>query len=186
MQITVSEVGGLTRKLKIVLPKEEVSKELDAGFNKIKNEAKIKGYRRGKVPRHVLERGYGQQVRAEVAEKLMSSLPPAPPYVEAGEAYEEIPDDADDARARRITAYLDLVHRQVKEQMRSMQSSLFEAGSELTKYFDMLLQGIVNRNPDVISAGMRTKEGKLSNTSVLDLNVTETVETLLVGGVKES
>jgi len=73
MQVTVNEVGGLTKKLKIVLPKEEVSKELDAGFRKIKNDARIKGFRRGKVPRHVLERTYGQQVRAEVAEKLVQA-----------------------------------------------------------------------------------------------------------------
>ena len=73
MQVTVNEVGGLTKKLKIVLPKEEVSKELDAGFSKIKNEARIKGFRRGKVPRHILERTYGQQVRAEVAEKLVQA-----------------------------------------------------------------------------------------------------------------
>ena len=73
MQVIVNEVGGLTKKLKIVLPKEEVSKELDAGFRKIKNEAKIKGFRRGKVPRHILEQTYGQQVRAEVAEKLVQA-----------------------------------------------------------------------------------------------------------------
>jgi trigger factor len=73
MQVTVNEVGGLTKKLKIVLPKEEVSKELDAGFKKIKNDARIKGFRRGKVPRHILERTYGQQVRAEVAEKLVQA-----------------------------------------------------------------------------------------------------------------
>ncbi len=73
MQVTVNEVGELTKKLKIVLPKEEVSKELDAGFRKIKNEAKIKGFRRGKVPRHILEQKYGQQVRAEVAEKLVQA-----------------------------------------------------------------------------------------------------------------
>ena len=73
MQITVNEVEGLTKKLKIVLPEEEVSKELDAGFKKIKNEASIKGFRRGKVPRHILEKTYGQQVRAEVAEKLVQA-----------------------------------------------------------------------------------------------------------------
>lgn len=73
MQVTVNEVGGLTKKLKIVLPKEEVSKELDAGFRKIKNDARIKGFRRGKVPRHILEQTYGQQVRAEVAEKLVQT-----------------------------------------------------------------------------------------------------------------
>jgi trigger factor len=73
MQVTVNEVGGLTKKLKIVLPKEEVSKELDAGFRKIKNDARVKGFRRGKVPRHILERTYGQQIRAEVAEKLVQA-----------------------------------------------------------------------------------------------------------------
>jgi len=73
MQITVNEVGGLTRKLKIVLPKEEVNKELDAGFQKVKKDANIKGFRRGKVPRHILEKTYGQQVRAEVAEKLVQA-----------------------------------------------------------------------------------------------------------------
>ena len=44
MQITVNEVGGLTRKLKIVLPKEEVNKELDAGFQKVIKDANIKGF----------------------------------------------------------------------------------------------------------------------------------------------
>jgi trigger factor len=73
MQVIVNEVGGLTKKLKIVLPKEEVTKELDAGFRKIKNDARIKGFRRGKVPRHILEQTYGQQVRAEVAEKLVQT-----------------------------------------------------------------------------------------------------------------
>ena len=56
----------------------------------------------------------------------------------AGVPYEEIPEDAEDARARRITAYLDLVHSQVKSQIESMQSMMFEAGSDLTKYFEML------------------------------------------------
>jgi trigger factor len=73
MQVTVNEVGGLTKKLKIVLPKEEVTRELDAGFRKIKNDARIKGFRRGKVPRHILEQTYGHQVRAEVAEKLVQA-----------------------------------------------------------------------------------------------------------------
>jgi hypothetical protein len=59
----------------------------------------------------------------------------------AGEPYEEIPDDAPDARSRRITAYLDLVHDQVKDQIRSMQTMLFETGSDVTKYFEMLPKG---------------------------------------------
>ena len=73
MQVTIDEVSGLTKRLKIVLPKEDVEKELDDGFRKLKSEAKIKGFRKGKIPRHILERTYGQQVRAEVAEKLVQA-----------------------------------------------------------------------------------------------------------------
>ena len=73
MQVTVDKVSTLTKKLKIVLPREEVEKELDDGFRRVKGEARIKGFRKGKVPRHILERSYGQQVRAEVAEKLVQA-----------------------------------------------------------------------------------------------------------------
>ncbi len=59
----------------------------------------------------------------------------------AGEPYEEITEDAQDARARRITAYLDLIHRRVKDQIGAMRSMLFEAGSDLTKYFELLPSG---------------------------------------------
>ena len=73
MQVNVDDVSKLTKRLKIVLAKEEVEKEIEDGFRKVKGEAKIKGFRRGKVPRHILERTYGQQVRAEVAEKLVQA-----------------------------------------------------------------------------------------------------------------
>ena len=73
MQVNVDDVSNITKRLKIVLPKEEVEKEIEDGFRKVKGEAKIKGFRRGKVPRHILERNYGQQVRAEVAEKLVQT-----------------------------------------------------------------------------------------------------------------
>ena len=73
MQVNVDDVSKLTKRLKVVLPKEEVEKEIEDGFRKVKGEAKIKGFRRGKVPRHILERNYGQQIRAEVAEKLVQA-----------------------------------------------------------------------------------------------------------------
>ena len=55
-----------------------------------------------------------------------------------GEPYEEIRGDEEDARARRITAYLDLVDRLVARQVRQLQASPFEPGSEITRYFEML------------------------------------------------
>jgi len=43
-----------------------------------------------------------------------------------------------DSRAKRITAYLNLVKEIVDDQFTNLKSSAFETGSEITKYFDML------------------------------------------------
>ena len=55
-----------------------------------------------------------------------------------GVAYEEITSRDPDARARRITAYLNLVDRLVRQQVEGLQASPFEKGSEITRYYDML------------------------------------------------
>ncbi len=55
-----------------------------------------------------------------------------------GIAYEEIPDSNDDARALRITAYLNLVDSMVKSQVEQLQASAFEPGSQITRYFELL------------------------------------------------
>ncbi len=43
-----------------------------------------------------------------------------------------------DSRARRITAYLNLVHDLVQKQFSELKQSSFEPGSEITKYFELL------------------------------------------------
>lgn len=55
-----------------------------------------------------------------------------------GEAYTPITKYDEDYRARRITAYLDLVNRIVKRQFAELKASAFEPGTEITKYFEML------------------------------------------------
>jgi hypothetical protein len=57
---------------------------------------------------------------------------------EHGEACEPIEDQADDARARRITAYLDFLDTVVGRQVASLREAVFEAGSEIVRYFEML------------------------------------------------
>jgi hypothetical protein len=56
----------------------------------------------------------------------------------AGRAYAAIGDRDEDARARRITAYLDLLNELVQEQVERLRSSAFTASSEITRYFEML------------------------------------------------
>ena len=55
-----------------------------------------------------------------------------------GLQYVEIPDSDEDARANRIAAYLELLNELVSGQVSELQSSPFEPGSEITRYFEML------------------------------------------------
>jgi hypothetical protein len=55
-----------------------------------------------------------------------------------GEAYVPISKEEHDSRASRITAYLNLVDKIVKEQFDKVKASAFEVGSEITKYFELM------------------------------------------------
>lgn len=64
----------------------------------------------------------------------------------SGETYEEIADRDEDSRARRITAYLDLLDRLVRRQVTQLQASPFEPGSEITRYYEMLPETPLSRS----------------------------------------
>jgi len=55
-----------------------------------------------------------------------------------GEEYTPISPKEEDYRARRITEYLNLVHRAVQKQLEELRASAFESRSEVVKYFEML------------------------------------------------
>ncbi|HIQ38007.1 MAG TPA: trigger factor [Desulfocapsa sulfexigens] len=71
MDVVVEDVSALTKKITITLPKEGVQKQLEKAYGKLQREAKMKGFRRGKVPRTVIIRTYQGQVQAEIGEKLV-------------------------------------------------------------------------------------------------------------------
>jgi hypothetical protein len=67
-----------------------------------------------------------------------------------GRQFIPIRDNDEDARARRITAYLDMINEIVNDQFVNLKNSPFTAGSEITKYFEML--------PDCSSLKMKYNE----------------------------
>ncbi|MFO7760017.1 MAG: trigger factor [Thermodesulfobacteriota bacterium] len=71
MQVNVEDISQLTKMVKVVVPAEKVSSKLDEAYAKIRPEVSIKGFRKGKVPKKVLEKNYGERVKSEVAEKLV-------------------------------------------------------------------------------------------------------------------
>ena len=64
--------------------------------------------------------------------------------------YSSIGDKENDSRAKRITAYLNWMHHHVKEQFQILKNSVFEYGSEISKYFEML--------PDMSGLKIKYKE----------------------------
>nr|WP_321468631.1 trigger factor [uncultured Desulfobulbus sp.] len=71
MEIVVENLSDLTRKLTITIPTETVGPALEKAYAKINKEVKLKGFRRGKIPQSVLVKNFGEQVQAEVGEKLV-------------------------------------------------------------------------------------------------------------------
>jgi hypothetical protein len=57
---------------------------------------------------------------------------------QTGEPYTEIGRQEEDARARRITAYLDLLDRLIARQVEALRASTFAAGTPITRYYEML------------------------------------------------
>jgi hypothetical protein len=57
------------------------------------------------------------------------------------EPYVEIGPKEEDCRARRITAYLNLLDRLIRRQVDELQASNFEPGSEITRYYELLPEG---------------------------------------------
>ena len=71
MEIVVENLSDLTRKLTITIPQETVGPALEKAYAKINKEVKLKGFRRGKIPKAVLVKNFGEQVQAEVGEQLV-------------------------------------------------------------------------------------------------------------------
>jgi trigger factor len=71
MEVNIEGVGTLTKKVTVTLPESDVQPRLNAEYDKLKKDAKMKGFRRGKVPRSIVIKNYKPQVEGELGEKLV-------------------------------------------------------------------------------------------------------------------
>ncbi len=71
MQVSVEETSNLGRSLSVVIEEKDVQKRLNKAYNKLNKEVSMKGFRKGKIPRKVMEQSYGEQVHNEVADELI-------------------------------------------------------------------------------------------------------------------
>ena len=69
----VSYQGDCAYEVKVVLAASNTLKQSEEMYEELQGDAEIPGFRRGKVPRKLLERKFGKAVRGEATEKLVSA-----------------------------------------------------------------------------------------------------------------
>ena len=70
---TVSDIDACTKRLEVAVPRAEVADEIERAYRRLSGRVKMKGFRKGKIPRRVLERYYGEEVQAEVLNHVIST-----------------------------------------------------------------------------------------------------------------
>ncbi|MBS0579607.1 MAG: trigger factor [Proteobacteria bacterium] len=73
MQVSLTDTGGLGRRLEVAVPATEVTREVQQRLKQLSRTARLKGFRPGKAPLGVITKQFGDQVRSEVLNDLMRS-----------------------------------------------------------------------------------------------------------------
>lgn len=72
MSVQVEQISSYQKRLQFSVPGTEVQKKLDDAYRNLGTRVQIPGFRRGHVPRSLLEARWGKQLRAEVAAELIN------------------------------------------------------------------------------------------------------------------
>jgi len=73
MQVTVETTAGLERKMRVVVPAETVEVQVTEKIKQTAQQAKINGFRPGKVPLREVKRRFGPGIRQEVSSEVIQS-----------------------------------------------------------------------------------------------------------------
>jgi trigger factor len=71
MQVTVERLSDVERKLAVAVAWTDVKSRLDEAYHELQMGVAIKGFRKGKVPRRMLEQLFGKHVTREVAQRMV-------------------------------------------------------------------------------------------------------------------
>ncbi|HEY6106866.1 MAG TPA: trigger factor [Anaeromyxobacteraceae bacterium] len=96
MKIQVENLSPVEKKVTVEIDPDRVASELSRAYQSLGRRVKLKGFRPGKAPRHVLQRNFREEVEAEVLERLVQDTfaqavreqsidAVAPPRVQVGE-----------------------------------------------------------------------------------------------------
>ncbi|MCP4265243.1 MAG: trigger factor family protein, partial [Candidatus Brocadiaceae bacterium] len=72
MNVEIEEVGPCKKLLKIEIPKETIEGEWQKQLKEVSRMAKVPGFRKGKAPRKLLEKNYGDKIMDDVKRAIVS------------------------------------------------------------------------------------------------------------------
>ncbi|MEX2544557.1 MAG: trigger factor [Phycisphaeraceae bacterium] len=70
--VAVEDVGPARKKLVIEIPESRIAGKIEESYGKLRDEAVLPGFRRGRAPRRLIERRFGESVRDDVKGQLLS------------------------------------------------------------------------------------------------------------------
>jgi trigger factor len=74
MKVDVEEIGACKRRLQVEETPEVVQQAWERAFSRVQREAKLPGFRKGKVPRAMVKLHFSDDVRQEVARNLIPEV----------------------------------------------------------------------------------------------------------------
>ncbi|MGH7350390.1 MAG: trigger factor, partial [Candidatus Rokuibacteriota bacterium] len=74
MKVDIEELGACKRRLQVEEAPEVVAKAWEQAFDRVQREAKLPGFRKGKVPRSMIKLHFADDVRQEVARRLIPDV----------------------------------------------------------------------------------------------------------------
>jgi trigger factor len=76
MDVRIEELSPISRKITVTVDGKTVSQRLDRAYAMLGKEVKLPGFRKGKVPRKVLEEHFGPETAKQTANEIVSDLLP--------------------------------------------------------------------------------------------------------------
>ncbi|MBE9527702.1 MAG: trigger factor family protein, partial [Proteobacteria bacterium] len=71
IKVDIEDISSVKKRLTITVPKETVKSGIDSAYRNLKATASLAGFRKGAVPRGVLQAKFGESVEADVSGRLV-------------------------------------------------------------------------------------------------------------------
>ncbi len=71
LKVDIEKIDGVRCRVAVEVPAETVTAEVERAYSELARSVNVPGFRKGRVPRHVLERMFRDRVRGQVLERLV-------------------------------------------------------------------------------------------------------------------